>query len=106
VLEFLAESFPRVGAEAWAERMSRGEVVDEEGRPLQPSSPYRAGGCVFYYREAEAEGRIPFEERVLHRDEHLLVADKPHFRPLPARDAARPPEAGGRARIARPAPPH
>jgi tRNA pseudouridine32 synthase/23S rRNA pseudouridine746 synthase len=37
------------------------------------------GSCVYYYREPEAETRVPFEERVLHTDEHILVADKPHF---------------------------
>jgi tRNA pseudouridine32 synthase / 23S rRNA pseudouridine746 synthase len=82
VLEFLLESFPQVGAATWAERMSKGLVADEEGRPLHPSSPYRAGGYVFYYRESAAECSIPFEERVLYRDEHLLVADKPHFLPV------------------------
>ena len=79
VLDFLAERHPRVGAEVWAERMLEGEVVDEKGLRLSPSSPYRAGACVFYYREAEAEPVVPFEERVLHCDEHILVADKPHF---------------------------
>lgn len=82
VLEFLSERFPLVGAERWAARMERGEVVDEEGRRLQPSSPYRAGACVFYYREADAEESIPFAERVIYQDEHLLVADKPHFLPV------------------------
>lgn len=79
VLDFLAERHAAVGADAWAARMRAGRVVDEAGRPLAPESPYRAGACVYYYREPEAETRVPFEERVLHLDEHLLVADKPHF---------------------------
>jgi tRNA pseudouridine32 synthase/23S rRNA pseudouridine746 synthase len=79
VLDFLAERHPSVGADAWASRMLKGAVVDEKGARLTPSSPYRAGACVFYYREPGAETRVPFEERVLYRDEHLLVADKPHF---------------------------
>jgi tRNA pseudouridine32 synthase/23S rRNA pseudouridine746 synthase len=62
--------------------MERGEVLDEAGRPLGPASPYRAGACVFYYRELEAEPPIPFVEHILYRDEHLLVADKPHFLPV------------------------
>jgi tRNA pseudouridine32 synthase/23S rRNA pseudouridine746 synthase len=82
VLEFLAERHPFVGADVWAARMLRGEVVDETGSRLTPSSPYRAGACVFYYREPEEEARVPFDERVLHVDEHLLVADKPHFLPV------------------------
>lgn len=82
VLEFLAERHPFVGADAWAARMSKGEVVDETGSRLTPSSSYRAGACVFYYREPEDETRVPFDEHVLHMDEHILVADKPHFLPV------------------------
>lgn len=79
VLDFLAERHAAVGSETWAARMREGRVVDEAGRRLSPESPYRAGACVYYYREPEEEARVPFEERVLHLDEHLLVADKPHF---------------------------
>jgi tRNA pseudouridine32 synthase / 23S rRNA pseudouridine746 synthase len=62
--------------------MGRGEVMDERGSRLNPLSTYRAGACVFYYREPGTETVIPFEERVLHLDEHVLVADKPHFLPV------------------------
>src|SRR5918992_870531 len=79
VLDFLAERHASVGADAWAARMREGRVVDEAGQRLTPESPYRAGACVYYYREPAEEARVPFEERVLHLDEHLLVADKPHF---------------------------
>src|SRR5215216_2188518 len=82
VLDFLAERHASVGADAWVARMRKGEVVDETGLRLTPSSPYRAGACVFYYREPEDEPRVPFEERVLYADEHILVADKPHFLPV------------------------
>jgi tRNA pseudouridine32 synthase/23S rRNA pseudouridine746 synthase len=79
VLDFLAERHAAVPVETWAARMREGRVVDEAGRRLTPESPYRAGACVYYYREPEVEARVPFEERVLHLDEHILVADKPHF---------------------------
>src|SRR3712207_1852234 len=79
VLEFLSERHASVGFETWAARMREGRVVDESGRGLTPESPYRAGACVYYYREPEGEERAPFGERVLHRDGHILVADKPHF---------------------------
>jgi tRNA pseudouridine32 synthase/23S rRNA pseudouridine746 synthase len=36
---------------------------------------------IWYYRELEAETPIPFKEQVLFQDEHLLIADKPHFLP-------------------------
>ena len=82
VLDFLRERFPGVGAETWLSRMSRGQVVDEAGLRLGPRTPYRAGACVFYYRELESETKIPFAERVVYTDEHILVADKPHFLPV------------------------
>ena len=79
VLDFLSERHAAVGAQVWAARMREGRVVDEAGQRLTPESPYRAGACVYYYREPARETRVPFEERILHQDEHLLVADKPHF---------------------------
>lgn len=82
VLDFLSEEYARVGREAWRARMGRGLVLDEAGRRVTPETSYRAGACVYYYREPEAERAIPFEERVLHADENILVADKPHFLPV------------------------
>jgi tRNA pseudouridine32 synthase/23S rRNA pseudouridine746 synthase len=82
VLEFLSDEYARVGADVWRERCERGLVLDESGQRISPESPYRAGACVYYYREPEAEREIPFDERVLHRDEQILVADKPHFLPV------------------------
>ena len=82
VLEFFTEQFPRVDIETWTTRMAKGEVVDETGQRVGPSSPYRVGACIFYYREVENEPFIPFAEQVIYRDEHLLVVDKPHFLPV------------------------
>ena len=82
VLDFLSEEYARVGADAWRSRMERGLVLDESGRRISAESPYRAGGCVYYYREPESECEVPFDERVIHSDEHILVADKPHFLPV------------------------
>ena len=79
VLDFLSERHAFVGAQVWAARMREGRVLDEAGRRVTPESPYRAGACVYYYREPDAETPVPFEERILHLDEHVLVADKPHF---------------------------
>ncbi len=79
VLDFLSERHSSVSVETWAVRMREGRVVDEAGRRLTPESPYRAGACVYYYRELEVETCVPFEESILHLDEHILVADKPHF---------------------------
>jgi tRNA pseudouridine32 synthase/23S rRNA pseudouridine746 synthase len=82
VLAFLTERFPRVSIDTWADRMANGTVVDEAGRRLHPESKYRVGARIYYYREPEAEQQIPFQESVLYQDEHILVADKPHFLPV------------------------
>ncbi len=82
LLAFLEKRFPDVSLATWISRMNRGEVVDAKGNRLSPDSPYRQGHCIFYYRELEKETPIPFEEKILYQNEHILVADKPHFLPV------------------------
>lgn len=83
MLRFLAERFPDVSLESWAARLQRGEVVDAQGKPLQADSHVRQGMRIWYYRELdEPETPIPFRERILFQDEHLLIVDKPHFLPM------------------------
>ena len=82
VLDALCDHFPAVSRDTWLDRFTRGRVLGDDGVALAPETPYRVGLDVHYYREVADEPRIPFEERVLHLDEHLLVADKPHFLPV------------------------
>jgi len=80
--DFLAERLPAVTPQQWQQRMAQDRVLDEDGAPLPAEAPYRPGTRVYYYRELDAEPAIPFEEEILYQDEHLLVADKPHFLPV------------------------
>jgi tRNA pseudouridine32 synthase/23S rRNA pseudouridine746 synthase len=82
VLKCLCERFPAVARAQWLDRMARGRVVDGEGRSVTPATPFRVGLEVHYYREVPNEAPIPFAEVLLHADDHLLVADKPHFLPV------------------------
>ena len=82
VLAFLDERFPAVGEAVWRARMAGGRVVGEAGDELVAAAPYRPRTRVFYYRELESEPVIPFEEHILYEDEHLVIADKPHFLPV------------------------
>lgn len=82
VLDALCARFPAIERAQWLDRMARGRVLDAEGRAIEADAPYRAGLCVRYFRELAAEAPIPFEETILHADEHLVVADKPHFLPV------------------------
>ncbi len=76
---FLVERLPRV--DDWPERVQRGDVVDDEGRPVA-DAPYCCNRRVYYWRHLDVEPDIPFEARIVFQDEHLLVADKPHFLPV------------------------
>jgi tRNA pseudouridine32 synthase/23S rRNA pseudouridine746 synthase len=82
VIEFFKDKYPQVDAMTWNARMAKGQVMDETGRPIDSETAFRVGACIFYYRELENEKTIPFAEQVLYCDEHILVADKPHFLPV------------------------
>ncbi len=82
LLDFLAERLPRVPRAEWLERLRTGEVVGDDGQALPPDAPYENGARVYYWRALPQEPVIPFEETVVFQDEHLVVADKPHFLPV------------------------
>ena len=82
ILAFLLDRFPFISEEVFNERMSRGDIVSETGEAIKPHSPYQAGIHVFYYREAPYEAKLPFSEKILFKDEHIIVVDKPHFIPV------------------------
>ncbi|WP_241385690.1 pseudouridine synthase [Rhodococcus sp. CH91] len=78
VFEFLLARFP-TDAGRITEKVESGEVVMQDGVPITPSTPYTPRAFVYLYRDPPAEARVPFEIDILHRDENLLVVDKPHF---------------------------
>ncbi len=82
VFECLCAHFPSTTRAQWAARFHRGRVLDAEYKAIALHHPYRVGLTVHYFREVEDESRIPFTESVVHVDEHLVVADKPHFLPV------------------------
>ena len=62
--------------------MAAGLVADEFGDPVTAQRPFQGHMRLYYYRALPFEARIPFEATVLFQDEHLVVADKPHFLPV------------------------
>ena len=80
--DFLVQRFPAISRETWLDRMASSLVVDEFGGMVTPERPYRGHMRLYYYRALPTETRIPFEAEILFRDEHLVVADKPHFLPV------------------------
>ncbi|MGP3771115.1 pseudouridine synthase [Streptomyces sp. SDT5-1] len=71
----------RLPAEATViDRMiDRGAFVTADGRPVTADSPYVVGGSVWFHRELAPEVPVPFPVEVVYRDEHIVIADKPHF---------------------------
>lgn len=84
LLHFLCTHFPFVSEDNWRRRLNSGSVVGTDGIPLNENTPFKAGEVMYYYRETsrDSEPRIPFDEKILYVDEHLIVVDKPHFLPV------------------------
>jgi tRNA pseudouridine32 synthase / 23S rRNA pseudouridine746 synthase len=82
LLDFLAERLGAIPRAEWAARLQSGQVLSETGQPLPPGTPYLHGERVYYWRALPHEPTVPFQETVLFQDEHLVVADKPHFLPV------------------------
>jgi len=59
--------------------LAGGRFVAEGGRPVDTATPYEAGAYVWFHRDLVPEPAVPFPIRVVHRDERIVVADKPHF---------------------------
>lgn len=58
---------------------TEGRVVDRSGAPLTGAEAPQRGGTVFVDRELAPETVVPFDIPVLHRDERVVVVDKPPF---------------------------
>lgn len=79
VLDCLSAHFSAISRDTWLARINSGKVLDEHERPISAEHPYKQGLRLYYFREVPNETPVPFQETVLYADEHLIVADKPHF---------------------------
>lgn len=77
--DFLVQRFPYMPAQVLLDRLARGEIVDGEGMAQHIDSLYVPLRWLWYYREVPAEACVPFDLPILHRDDRLVVVDKPHF---------------------------
>ena len=82
VLDFLAERMPSISRSEWTERLAQGLVLQEDGQTALPDQSCQPGQRLYYYRHLADEPVLPFQAQVLFEDDHLLVADKPHFMPV------------------------
>jgi tRNA pseudouridine32 synthase/23S rRNA pseudouridine746 synthase len=60
-------------------RAERGEIVDAEGMPVDLSAPATMNRSIYLYRDLPDEVPIPFDLPIVHRDDDIVVVDKPHF---------------------------
>jgi tRNA pseudouridine32 synthase/23S rRNA pseudouridine746 synthase len=78
VREHLVERLPMVEPARIDAMLAAGEIADEHG-PITPDAPFVPHGVVWLHRDLPDEVPVPFELGVVHRDDELLVVDKPHF---------------------------
>ncbi len=82
ILSFLVQRFPSISSLVWESRIEKGEIIDETGKQIDKNRPYQAYLKIYYFRTVPNEPRIPYEAEIIYQDDHLLVADKPHFLPV------------------------
>ncbi|WP_407318938.1 pseudouridine synthase [Isoptericola halotolerans] len=78
---YLLDRFPDDGARL-REKVAAGEVVTGSGVVVTEDTPYEPRGFLYLYRDLpDDEPVVPAltDVEVLHRDENLLVVDKPHL---------------------------
>jgi tRNA pseudouridine32 synthase/23S rRNA pseudouridine746 synthase len=82
LLQFFVAQFPHVEQEEWIARFDEGLISTVDGIILSANHPYLPNTHVEYFRRLPREPDIPFEEEILYQDQHIVVADKPHFLPV------------------------
>ncbi|MBY4010507.1 RluA family pseudouridine synthase [Rhodococcoides fascians] len=80
VREFLTATEQRISPGRIDEMLAAGEVVDMGG-PVSADAPYVPGDAVWFHRDLPMETVVPFDISIVHRDDAVLVIDKPHFLP-------------------------
>jgi tRNA pseudouridine32 synthase/23S rRNA pseudouridine746 synthase len=82
LLDFLTQRMPGISRSEWAERLDQGLVLQEDGQAALPHQACAVGQRFYYYRHLADEPVLPFQAQIVFEDDHLLVADKPHFMPV------------------------
>jgi len=59
--------------------LAQGRFVDADGRALRDDDPYVPARHVWFHRDLRDEPVVPGRIHVVHRDERLVVVDKPPF---------------------------
>lgn len=79
VRTYLVERLSGAGVGVVDRMFEAGEIVGVDGRAVASDAAYEPGMFVWFHRELPDEVPVPFPLEVVHRDEHIVVVDKPHF---------------------------
>lgn len=82
LLGFFTSHFPHIDQAEWLARFEDGLIMSLDGHAVAATDAYQANIHLLYFRRLSREPEIPFDELILFQDEHILVADKPHFLPV------------------------
>ncbi|MGD7706149.1 pseudouridine synthase [Microlunatus sp. Y2014] len=77
--DHLVHRLPKLSPERIDQMLAEGRFVDEAGDPIDVATPYEANRFIWFHRDLPDETEVPYEVTVLHRDERIVVVDKPHF---------------------------
>jgi tRNA pseudouridine32 synthase/23S rRNA pseudouridine746 synthase len=78
IRDHLVERLPRVDPARIDEMLHGGEIVNQHG-PIPADAPYAPDSFVWFHRDLPVEIPVPFKIEIIHRDDDILVIDKPHF---------------------------
>ncbi|KAA2267068.1 pseudouridylate synthase [Solihabitans fulvus] len=78
IRDHLVDRLPRVDPGRIDMMLREERIVDVHG-PIAPDAPFAPNSFVWFHRDLPVEVPVPFDITVVHRDDDLLVVDKPHF---------------------------
>lgn len=78
VRAYLVARLPRVDPARIDAMLAEDRFVGVDG-PYRADTPYLPGGFVWFHRDLPDEVPVPFEIGIVHADDDIVVADKPHF---------------------------
>ena len=81
-IDFLCTRFPAIHREVWQQRLDAGDVLNAKGEHMAPSDSLLGESYLLYFRHVVDEPTLPFKAQIIFQDDHLVVADKPHFMPV------------------------
>ena len=81
-IEFLVQRFPAIQREVWLQRFLEGGILNAKGISIAPNQSVLRETHLLYFRHVADEPTLPFKAQIIFQDEHLIVADKPHFMPV------------------------